>query len=464
MELEMESMASAIGVSVPVLRFLLCFVATVPVSFLWRFVPGTSPKHLYSAISGALLSYLSFGFSSNLHFLVPMTFGYASMLIYRRWCGIITFFLGFGYLIGCHVYYMSGDAWKEGGIDATGALMVLTLKVISCSINYNDGLLKEEGLREAQKKYRLVCCPSLVEYLGYCLCCGSHFAGPVFEMKSYIEWTEEKGIWSPSKKGSPSPYFATLRAILQAALCMGIYLYLIPQFPLSRFTDPIYQEWGFWKCLGYQYMSGFTARWKYYFIWSISEAAIIISGLGFSGWSESDPSKPKWEHAKNVDILGVEFAKSGVVLPLVWNIQVSTWLRYYVYERLIQKGRKPGFFQLLATQTVSAVWHGLYPGYIIFFVQSALMIAGSRVIYRWEQAVPQKLNWLRTLLAFSNFAYTVLVLNYSCVGFMVLSMHETLASYGSVYYVGTAIPILLILLGYIIKPARPVSSKARKEQ
>ena len=28
-----------------------------------------------------------------------------------------------------------------------------------------------------------------------------------------------------------------------------------------------------------------------------------------------------------------------------------------VYERLVQKGKKPGFFQLLATQTVSAVWH-----------------------------------------------------------------------------------------------------------
>lgn len=28
-----------------------------------------------------------------------------------------------------------------------------------------------------------------------------------------------------------------------------------------------------------------------------------------------------------------------------------------VYERLIQKGKKPGFLQLLATQTVSAIWH-----------------------------------------------------------------------------------------------------------
>ncbi|XP_048609840.1 lysophospholipid acyltransferase 2-like isoform X2 [Brassica napus] len=125
--------------------------------------------------------------------------------------------------------------------------------------------------------------------------------------------------------------------------------------------------------------STFTARWKYYFIWSISEASIIISGLGFSGWTdENTQTKAKWDRAKNVDILGVELAKSAVQIPLVWNIQVSTWLRHYVYERIVKPGKTAGFFPLLATQTVSAMWHGLYPGYIIFFVQSALMIDGSK--------------------------------------------------------------------------------------
>ncbi|KAL2238177.1 lysophospholipid acyltransferase 1 [Sesamum indicum] len=461
---EMESMASAIGVSVSVLRFLLCFIATIPVSFFHRFVPGgATARHLYAAATGAILSYLSFGFSSNLHFLVPMLLGYASMLLYRKYCGIITFFLAFGYLIGCHVYYMSGDAWKEGGIDATGALMVITLKIISCAINYNDGLLKEEDLREAQKKNRLLKLPSILEYFGYCLCCGSHFAGPVYEMKDYLEWTERKGIWQPTEKGlTPSPYWATFRALVQAAFCMGLYLYLVPHFPLSRFTEPVYQEYGFWKRLSYQYMSGFTARWKYYFIWSISEASIIISGMGFSGWTDSNPPKPRWDRAKNVDILGLELAKSAVQIPLVWNIQVSTWLRHYVYERLIQKGKKPGFFQLLATQTVSAVWHGLYPGYIIFFVQSATMIAGSRVLYRWQQASQTPL--VKKLFDLLNFAYTLLVLNYSCVGFMVLSLHETVTAYRSVYYIGTIVPIVLILLGKVIKPARPARSKARKDE
>ncbi|MED6181016.1 Lysophosphatidylcholine acyltransferase 1 [Stylosanthes scabra] len=463
MEVELEPMAASIGVSVPVLRFLLCFAATVPLSFLWRIVPGQLPKHLYSAGVGVSLSYLSFGLSSNLHFLILIMIGYSSMLLFRPHCGILTFFLGFSYLIGCHVYYMSGDIWKDGGIDDTGSLMVLTLKIISCSFNYKDGLLKEEeGLREAQRKYRLMKLPSLLEYIGYCLCCGSHFAGPVFEMKDYLDWTEGKGIWSKeAKRPSPSPYLATIRALIQAGFCMAMYLYLSPQFPLSRFSEPIYQEWGFWKRCYYQYMSGFSARWKYYFIWSISEASIIISGLGFSGWTNSSPPKPRWDRAKNVDIIGVEFAKSSVVIPTVWNIQVSTWLRHYVYERLVQTGKKPGFIQLLATQTISAIWHGVYPGYIFFFVQSALMIAGSRVIYRWQQAAAPS---MASALVFLNFAYTLVVLNYSSVGFLVLNLNETLAAYRSVYYIGTVLPFLMIILGKVIKPRRPARSKAQKEQ
>ena len=128
--------------------------------------------------------------------------------------------------------------------------------------------------------------------------------------------------------------------------------------------------------------------------------------------------------------------------------------------------------------------------YLTFFF-CFLHFCGARraVIYRWQQAIPPSMAFLKTILGFLNFAYTVLVLNYSCVGFMVplfplltshslschsyrfliwcfgqvLSLHETLASYGSVYYIGTVIPITLILLSYIIKPA-PARSKARKDQ
>eukprot|EP00250_Pteridium_aquilinum_P013631 c21467_g1_i1 orf=479-1855(-) len=457
----MEDLAATIGVSLPVFRFLLAFLATIPCSWLWRFLPGPRLRHFYSALSGCFLSYYAFGWDANLHFLVPMIIGYGSMIVFRRHCGSITFAGAFGFLICCHVYYMSGDAWKEGGIDCTGALMVLTLKVVSSAINYQDGLLQEEELRPAQKKNRIVHLPSLDEYVGFCLCCGTHLAGPVYEIQDYLDWTADKGQWSSSQK-PPSPYGGALKAFLQALVCMGIHTYLAPRVPVSRIFEPQYKEWGFWQRWGYQWLSGFTARWKYYFIWSISEVSVIISGFGFSGWSESQPPKPKWNRAKNVDILGVELAESSAVLPLVWNIHVSTWLRVYVYERLSRKGRKAGLLELLLTQIVSAVWHGLYAGYILFFVNSALMIAGSRVIYRWQQAVPEdswflnKIGWLVSLL------YTSFVLNYACIGFIVLDLHQTLQSYSSVYYAGSLLSLGLIIFDTIVKAPRSVRSKAKK--
>ena len=58
---------------------------------------------------------------------------------------------------------------------------------------------------------------------------------------------------------------------------------------------------------------------------------MIVSGLGFSGWTTPDDNKvvkPIWTRAKNVDILRVEFAKSGAELPLYWNISTGNWLRH----------------------------------------------------------------------------------------------------------------------------------------
>lgn len=104
---------------------------------------------------------------------------------------------------------------------------------------------------------------------------------------------------------------------------------------------------------------------------------------------------------------------------------------------------KDPWHQIFPINILTLLLQGLYPGYIIFFVQSALMIAGSRgtywivliccsffslltcvvsfqtVIYRWQQAVPPTMALVKNALVFMNFAYTLLVLNYSSVGFMV---------------------------------------------
>ena len=60
-------------------------------------------------------------------------------------------------------------------------------------------------------------------------------------------------------------------------------------------------------------------------------------------------------------------------------------LRADVYERLTPKGKKATFKTLLLTQLVAGIWHGLFPGYALFFATSAFMFESAKVIYRYEQ-------------------------------------------------------------------------------
>ena len=57
-----------------------------------------------------------------------------------------------------------------------------------------------------------------------------------------------------------------------------------------------------------------------------------------------------------------------------------------MYERLTPKGKKATFKTLLLTQLVAGIWHGLFPGYALFFATSAFMFESAKVIYRYEQA------------------------------------------------------------------------------
>ncbi|KAJ0710498.1 putative non-specific serine/threonine protein kinase [Helianthus annuus] len=85
---------------------------------------------------------------------------------------------------------------------------------------------------------------------------------------------------------------------------------------------------------------------------SISEASIIIFAFDFSGRIDSTPpeARARWDRAKNVNVLGVEFAKSSVEVPFVWHIQVSTWIRHFVacFHQISSEATR----QVLGTYTI----------------------------------------------------------------------------------------------------------------
>ena len=84
-----------------------------------------------------------------------------------------------------------------------------------------------------------------------------------------------------------------------------------------------------------------------------------------------------------------------------------------VYERLSK-----GDAAVYVTQVISGVWHGLFPGYGLFFLSSAIFIQASKNIFKYERnwSAAAKGSW--AWIAF-KWAFTSIILNYCATAFLV---------------------------------------------
>ena len=53
-----------------------------------------------------------------------------------------------------------------------------------------------------------------------------------------------------------------------------------------------------------------------------------------------------------------------------------------MYERITPLGKRPTFVTLLVTQLVSALWHGIFPGYWLCFGSSAVVFHAGKMLYK----------------------------------------------------------------------------------
>jgi lysophospholipid acyltransferase len=212
----------------------------------------------------------------------------------------------------------------------------------------------------------------------------SLFAGPAFDYVDYRRWIEttmfevpagvDPSKKPPTRKKRKIPRSGTPAAWKAAAGMFWILLFLKLSgwyYP-DLLTGNKYMSYGFHHRVWILHMLGFTTRLKYYGVWSLTEGACILSGLGYKG---VDPitGKVSWDRLRNVSPWGVESAQNTRAYLGNWNINTNTWLRNYIYLRVTPRGKKPGFRASMATFVTSAFWHGFYPGYYLTFVLASFV-------------------------------------------------------------------------------------------
>lgn len=240
----------------------------------------------------------------------------------------------------------------------------------------------------------------------------SLFAGPSFDYNEYRQWIEAT-MFEPPPGADPATYPKTHKqrkiprsgtpATIKAAIGF-IWLFLFLQFSTWYNAQLVlgdqFMRYGFLRRIWILEMLGFVTRMKYYGVWSLTEGACILSGMGFNGVSPKT-GKVEWNRLQNVNPWGIESAQNSRAYLENWNMNTNHWLRNYMYLRVTPRGKKPGFRASLATFVTSALWHGFYPGYYLSFILAAFL----QTIAKSECPSPLRLD-VTVLNSFQTFAAT----------------------------------------------------------
>ncbi|KAM5317239.1 lysophospholipid acyltransferase 2 isoform 1-T1 [Glossophaga mutica] len=410
-------------------------------------------RHVVATLLGLYLALFCFGWYA-LHFLVQSGISYCILIglgeeAMHKYC----FVFALGYLIVCQITRVYIFDYGQYSADFSGPMMIITQKITSLAYEIHDGMFrKEEELTPSQRRM-----PSLLEYLSYTCNFMGILAGPLCSYKDYITFIEGRShhVAQSDKNGKeqphcaeaePSPNVAVTQKLLVCGLSLLVHLTVSSFFPVEHNVDEDFQASASWPTkVVYLYVSLLAARPKYYFAWTLADAINNAAGFGFRGYDEN--GEARWDLISNLRIQQIEMSTSFKMFLDNWNIQTALWLKRVCYERATLS-------PTIQTFVLSAIWHGVYPGYYLTFLTGVLMTLAARAMrsnFRHHfTGTPQ----LKLLYDVATWAATQVAVSYTVVPFVLLSVKPSLAFYSSWYYCLHIAGILVLLLLPVKKTPR----------
>lgn len=368
------------------IKIIALFLISFPLAGLLKRVPDDKPQYKNIFIIAVSIFYLVGFFDLWDGLAVVVSDAIAIYLIAAYVEGPYMPWIGFVVLMGhMSVSHLSRQRTATpGAVDITGAQMVMVMKLSGFCWNVWDGKQDPKELDDYQKDRAVKKMPSPLDYAGYVAFFPSIMAGPAFDYVDYRRWLETSMFDLPpgtdpskapptrGKRRIPRSGTPAMMKMVTGLVWIVSYLQLYGHFNPAFVMSAKYSQLSFFGRVFNMYMMNIVERMKYYGVWTLTEGACILAGIGYKGL-DPKTGKPNWDRLTNIKPLGVELAQNAHAYLGFWNINTNNWLRNYVYLRVTAKGKKPGFRATLATFLASAFWHGFYPGYYLTFVLAAFM-------------------------------------------------------------------------------------------
>jgi len=112
----------------------------------------------------------------------------------------------------------------------------------------------------------------------------------------------------------------------------------------------------------------------------------------------------------------------------------------------MDKDATPPKYATYLTNSLSAVWHGFYPGYYLAFVLAAFTVDQSRRMRaRFRPLIVDTNSQLKYFYHFFAHLFTHFIFNYGLAAFVGLSLERSFTFYKHLYYCA----YILIILDFI---------------
>lgn len=475
----LANIASSAGISADQVRFVLCLLTSIPLGFIHKRLPSATVKHIFSIFWGVFYCWFVTDLPGVYHPFISSAIVYlmAMVLPYKK-LGFSVFIFSMIYMSASHIYRMYTN-WLGWNLDFTTQQMMVTVKLCTFAYNWEDGQTVNKGEKLHHQKEHIhhfrenravTKLPNVIEFFSYIFFFGGVLAGPCYELREYLEFTNGV-LWEQYKlKKAPSSLMATIKCVIKA---FGLYSFVVVGgifgFGLETLkTEAFLTHPSFLYRYSYTFVTIALTRFKYYFAWKLSEASCVASAFGFNGFKDG---KSRWDRVTNANARYCEMATSLPMLTNNWNMGVNHWLKHYVYNRLPGKNRT---LNNVITKLTSAFWHGFYPGYYMFFGSAVLIdMCGTRLakIFRpMFYTTDKHSSALIPKSAVGDFIYNLVAwwmmmsqMNYLGAAFMLLDAYISWKLWTALYFYFFVASAVILVFTSVFTPKRAKKDESSKK-
>ncbi|XP_028929589.1 lysophospholipid acyltransferase 7 [Ornithorhynchus anatinus] len=458
--------------------YLAVLLAAVPIGFAFK-TAGPRVKQVGSAAVGLGLTLLTCG-PHVLHSLVTILGTWGIMKVQPRSCHFLALGWTFSYLLFFRTVTAFGLPAPTPFTNAIQLLLTLKLVSLASEVQEFNRARREEATAFAKTPAvgLLLGVPTLPEMLSYSYCYVGIMTGPFYRYRTYQDWL------SQPYAGTVPTWQPLLRRARLAPLFGLLFLLSSHFFPLDYVREEAFYARSFAFRLFYMTPVFFTFRMRFYVAWIMAECGCIAAGFGAypvgakarAGGGPTvecpPPDSPEragaveydYETIRNINCHGTDFCVRVRDGMRYWNMTVQWWLAQYIYKSAPARSY---VLRSAWTMLLSAYWHGIHPGYYLSFLTIPLCLAAEGTLEsglrgRLGPGARRGWDWVHWFLKMRAY-------DYMCMGFVLLSLGDTVRYWASVGFCIHLLALALLGLGLALgggpgrRGNRPPPDKSHEE-